>query len=309
MISILIQLFPLIALFAAAFAYFLPQPFLLLQPAIVPLLGVVMFGMGITLKPEHFRDALMRPHALVIGMLAQFLLMPFTGWLLAEILGLSAVFAAGLILVGSCPGGTASNVITYLARGNVALSVTLTALSTLMAIVATPLLTWLFAGKLVPVPAVEMLLTILKIILVPVGLGVLVNMLLEPWMARVKEVFPAISVTAIVLIIAIVVAANHGELKSAALALAIAVMLHNTIGLFGGYWLARAFRLNKKLSRTIAIEVGMQNSGLGAALATAYFPVGTALPAAIFSIWHNISGAALAAFWSGGETGRRRRED
>lgn len=301
--------FPALALVGVLCAYLAPEWFVAFQPAILPLLGLVMFGMGVTLTLDRFAILLKRPSAFTLGLTLQFTIMPFTAWIVAQALDLPPALLAGMILVGASPGGTASNVICYLAKGDVALSIALTSASTLAAVVMTPLLTWLYLGEQVPVPAWPMLVSIAQVILVPVALGVLVNHLLgrlagrgghDPrrWHARVMGVFPLVSVLAIVLIITIIVALNRDQLGQVGLAVGLAVILHNGLGLFLGYWLARLFGQDPRTARTIAIEVGMQNSGLAAALASKFFTPLAALPAAIFSIWHNLSGAALATWWA-----------
>jgi len=264
----------------------------------VPLLGLVMFAMGMTLTAGDFLTVLQRPFPVVLGVVLQFLLMPLAAWVLAKLAGLPPQLAVGLILVGCSPGGTASNVICYLAKGDVALSITLTTVSTLLAIIATPLLTLLYAGATVPVPAVDMLITILKVILMPVLLGVLVNHFFHRSLLVVRDLFPVVSVAAIVVIIAIIVALNQGQLQNLVSGVAIVVVLHNLVGLAGGYWLPRVLGRELRECRTLAIEVGMQNSGLAVALAVKYFSVSAALPGALFSIWHNLTGSLLAGYWS-----------
>lgn len=296
------RLFPLWALLGSLLAWLQPGWFSPLQTAIVPLLGLVMFGMGITLTGENFMTVLRQPLPVAIGVTMQFLLMPLAGWLLALAAGLPPQLAVGLILLGSCPGGTASNVICYLARGDVALSITLTATSTLLAVIATPLLTLLYAGQAVPVPAFDMLLSIVRIILLPVSLGVILNHYCHRPLAAARNYFPLVSVGAIVTIIAIIVALNHARLGQLAPAVAVTVVAHNAFGLLAGYRLARWLGRDERESRTLAIEVGMQNSGLAVALAVKYFSATAALPGALFSIWHNLSGSLLAAVW-----GRDRR--
>ncbi len=297
MISRLTSLFPLWAILGSALAYAAPELFAGWKPAIVPLLGVVMFGMGMTLTWGSFAEVLRRPGIVMLGTLLQFLVMPLAAWLVARLLGLPPMIAAGLILVGSCPGGTASNVVCYLARGDVALSITLTTLSTLLAVVATPALTLLYAGAQVPVPAGLMIVSIAKIVLLPVAAGVVVNQLLGRHLNRLERLFPLVSVLAIVVIIAIIVALNHVHLALMGPAVAVAVVLHNGIGLAAGYWVPRLLGRDERTCRTLAIEVGMQNSGLGVALAVKYFSAAAALPGAVFSIWHNLSGSLLAGWW------------
>jgi BASS family bile acid:Na+ symporter len=210
---------------------------------------------------------------------------------------LPSQLAVGLILVGCSPGGTASNVICYLAKGDVALSITLTMASTLLAVVATPLLTLLYAGETVPVPALDILVTVFKIIFLPVVLGVMANHYFHHALSPLHRVFPLLSVSSIVLIIMIIVALNHDSLANFATIVAAVVILHNAIGLFGGYWLPRWLGRDRRECRTLAIEVGMQNSGLAVALAVKYFSASAALPGALFSIWHNLSGSLLAGIW------------
>lgn len=257
-----------------------------------------MFGMGITLSPRDFYQVLLHPKPVILGTLLQFGIMPLAAWVLANLLFLPQQYFIGLVLVGACSGGTASNVICYLARGNVALSITLTTVSTLLAVIITPALTWLYLSQNIEVPVKDMLLTIFNVILLPVTLGVLVNHYFASRLHPVRHTFPVISVAAIVIIIAIIVALNHENIGETTPLLLLAVILHNLTGLVAGYWLTRIAGHSSRTSRTIAIEVGMQNSGLAVVLASLHFSVASALPGAIFSIWHNLSGSALAAFWS-----------
>ncbi len=298
MIGRVTTLFPLWALAASTVALVAPQPFVAASGAIAPLLGVVMLGMGLTLRPGDFGRVVQRPAAVGLGVALQYSLMPFVGWGLGHLLGLPAELAAGVVLVGSCPGGTASNVICYLARGDVALSITLTTLSTLVAVVATPALTWLYVGQRIDVPVLGMLRSIATIVVLPVVAGVTANRLLGRRLERVEHVFPLLSVLAIVLIIAIVVALNRARLPALLGPVALAVALHNVLGLALGYGAARALHRSEAERRTLAIEVGMQNSGLGVALATVHLSATAALPGALFSIWHNLTGALVAARWS-----------
>ncbi len=304
MIGRLTQLFPLWAVALSVLAYGFPQAFVPAREAIVPLLGVVMFGMGLTLTPANFAEVLRRPVVVGLGVMLQFLVMPLAAWLVGSGLGLAPQLVAGLVLVGACPGGTASNVICYLARGDVALSITLTTVSTLLAVVFTPALTWLYVGQMVPVPAGAMLLSIVKIVLLPVAGGVLINRFAHDRLRRVRHVFPLVSVAAIVLIIAVIVALNRDSLAGMGAAVAVAVVLHNALGLSAGYGLTRLFTCDRRTARTVAIEVGMQNSGLGVALAVKYFSPVAALPGALFSVWHNVSGSLLAGWWRRADRGR-----
>lgn len=292
------RLLPLAALGAALAAWLWPDAVAAGRPAIQPLLGLVMLGMGMTLAPADFRRVAERPAPVAIGVALQLAVMPLAGLLLARALDLPPALAAGVILLGACPGGTASNVVTWLARGDVALSVTLTTVSTLLAPIATPALTALYAGARVPVPAAAMLRDIAAIVLLPVAAGVALRVLAGARLERVARALPLLSVLAIAAIVAIVVALDRDRLAAAAAPVALAVVLHNALGLGLGWAGARALGRTEVEARTIAIEVGMQNSGLAAALATAHFPPAAALPGALFSVWHNLSGAALASWWS-----------
>lgn len=296
--AIVTSLFPLWALLGSVLAYLRPDWLTPLAPAIVPLLGLVMFGMGVTLSWRQFASVWRRPQQVGLGMALQFGVMPLGAWVIGTGLGLSPAQIAGLVLVGASPGGTASNVVCYLARGDVALSISLTTASTLLAVVATPLLTWVYVGAQVPVPVWDMLLSVAKIVLLPVALGVAVNHWLGARIAPVKDIFPLLSMAAIVLIIAIIVALNVDNIAAAGWVIGFAVILHNAVGLAAGYGLGWLVTRDLRSARTLAIEVGMQNSGLAVALAVQYFSAAAAIPGALFSVWHNLSGSALAALWS-----------
>jgi BASS family bile acid:Na+ symporter len=298
MIARAISLFPVWALLAAAAAWIWPEAWVGFKGSIAPLLGVVMLGMGMTLEVRDFARVLERPGLVSLGVAMQYTIMPSVGWALSVALGLPAQLAAGIVLVGSCPGGTASNVVCYLARGDVALSITLTTVSTLLAIGATPMLTWVYVGERIEVPVLGMLASVLKIVILPVLVGVVVNKVWGRRLAPIKRGLPLVSVIAIVVIIAIIVGLNRDGIGQLVGLVSVAVMTHNLLGLALGYGVARALGRSRSQSRTLAIEVGMQNSGLGVALATAHFPPAAALPGAFFSVWHNLSGACLAGWWS-----------
>jgi len=293
----MINAFPILAILFALFALYLPQWFLPLSEWILVLLGIIMFTMGMTLHFSDFIRVFNRKNVVFIGVAIQFLLMPLFGWLLAWLFNLSPLLAAGLILVGSCPGGTASNVICFLSKGDVALSVTLTAISTLLAFIATPLLTWLYVGHNIEVPVIKMLLSIVKIVFLPVLLGVVINTYFGRYLEKIKPALPVLAILTIVIVIAIVTALNVDNFQQITALIMIAVILHNLFGLVAGYSVARWMGYDLKIAKTLAIEIGMQNSGLGAALAVKYFGAVAALPGALFSVWHNISGALLARYW------------
>jgi BASS family bile acid:Na+ symporter len=292
------RLFAVWVLLAAVAAFFWPSMFAWFKLFIEPALGVIMFGMGITLTAADFRRVAQQPYAVLVGVAGQFIIMPFGAAIIARVLRLPHELAAGLVLVGSCPGGTASNVMTYLARGDVALSVTMTSCSTLLSVIATPFLVWLLAGQYVPVSAWDLLRSILLIVIVPVVAGLAVRRFAAQRIQGIVEVMPSISVMFIVLIVACVVALSRDRIVSSGVPAFVAVLLHNTAGLALGYTCARLARLDKIRARTIAIEVGMQNSGMGVALSRYLGGALVALPSAIFSVCHNLTGAAVASYWS-----------
>lgn len=280
-------------------AWFLPETFAKGRPLIVPLLSVVMLGMGLTLTPEDFGRVLKQPSTVGLGAGLQFLVMPFSAYAISRMLGLSDEATIGMVLVGACPGGTASNVIAYLSRADVALSVTLTAVSTLIAPLATPALTSLLAGKIVDVNEAALFLSVAKIVLAPVLAGLVLRRFLERFIEPILKALVPFTSLVIALIIAIIVGASHGNFGAAVLPILPAVFLHNAVGLGAGYGFARVLKFPEQSARTIAIEVGMQNSGLAVALASQFFAAAAALPGAVFSVWHNVSGAVLANFWAG----------
>ncbi|WP_019994981.1 bile acid:sodium symporter family protein [Aureimonas ureilytica] len=282
----------------AALGFFLPAVFIPVAPYIVILLGIIMFGMGLTLSLDDFREVARRPFDVGVGVLGQFLIMPLVAVLLTRIIPMTPEVAAGVILVGCCPGGTSSNVMTYLGKGDVALSVACTSVTTLLAPLVTPFLVWLFASQYLPVDAMSMFISIVKVILVPLALGFALQKL-APALVRVAvPALPLVSVTGIVLIVAAVVAVNQAAIASSGLLIFAVVILHNGIGYALGFLAARACGLSLAKRKAISIEVGMQNSGLGAALASAHFSPLAAVPSAIFSVWHNISGALIANYFS-----------
>lgn len=291
------------ALWAALFAVWgllSPESFKWVLPQIQYLLGLIMFGMGLTLTAADFKIIATHPKAVIVGVVAQFVIMPLTAWLLAVVFQLPPEIAVGVILVGCCPGGTASNVMTFLARGNVALSVAVTSVSTLLAPLLTPAIFYLLAHQWLEISAASMFWSIVKIVLLPIALGVLAHTLFQKQTEKAADALPLVSVAAIVLIVAAVVGASKGKIMESGLLILGVVVLHNALGYVLGYWAAKLLKLPYDAQKTLAIEVGMQNSGLGAALAATHFammPV-AAVPSALFSVWHNISGSLLASYWS-----------
>lgn len=292
------QTFALWAGLFAGIAFAAPEAFKWVLPHIPLLLGMVMFGMGLTLSPADFKILGRHPKAVLVGVAAQFVIMPLAAYALAAGFNLPPEIAVGVILVGACPGGTASNVITYLARGNVALSVAVTSVSTLLAPVLTPAVFYLLANRWLDISAGAMFGSVAKMVLLPVVLGVAAHLLFRKQTEAAVGVLPLVSVVAIVLIIGAVVGAGKPEILENGLLILGVVVLHNGIGYLLGFLAAKLCKLPFDAQKTLAIEVGMQNSGLGAALASAYFTPLAAVPSAIFSVWHNISGSLLASYWA-----------
>lgn len=293
-----IQLFPLWAILLSALAFFQPSLFIGLKTQIVPLLMIIMLAMGLTLSPKDFKQVLSSRKAVAVGVLLQFLVMPIAAFAVAMLFGFDTELTVGMLLVGSVAGGTSSNVMCYLAKGDTALSISMTAISTLLGVVLTPFLVSLMIGQSVDVPVTSMLMSLLKIVLLPVAVGVVLNTLFFKYVRKAEPVFPYVSMFAIVLIIAIVVALSAPKLAEVGLIVAAAVILHNAIGLALGYSVTKALGFDARICRTIAFEVGLQNSGLATALAVKFFTPLAALPGTMFSIWHNISGSLLASYWS-----------
>ena len=266
------------------------------------LLGAVMFGMGLTLNLQDFKIVFSRPKDVIIGCLAQFTIMPLLAWSLARLFALDDALTLGVVLVGCCPGGTASNVITYLAKGDLALSVGMTGVSTLLAPLLTPLLTWLLAGKSINVDVVSMFLSILWVVILPIVTGLLVKWAWPKFTEKAVDYLPAFSSLAIAAIVAIIIAANAQKLLLGGMLIVAVVVLHNACGLGLGYLIGRLLGLSPSKRKAISIEVGMQNSGLASSLATLHFaayPMAS-IPGAIFSVWHNISGAIIARMYAKG---------
>ena len=289
-----------LVLAAAVVALVVPGAFSGIKPTVInPLLGVIMFGMGMALRLEDFKIVFSRPKDVIIGCVAQFTIMPLLAVALSRVFALDEALAVGVVLVGCCPGGTASNVITYLAKGDLALSVGMTATSTLLAPVLTPLLVWLLAGKSVDVDVAGMLLSILWVVILPIVAGLIVKGLWPKFTERTTAYLPALSSLTIALIVAIIIAANAQKLLMGGMVIILVVVLHNLCGLSLGWLIGRLLRLPDAKRRAISIEVGMQNSGLASSLATLHFaayPMAT-IPGAVFSVWHNISGAIVARLY------------
>ena len=294
----------LLVVIVAAVSLLIPASFSWIDTwSINPLLGVIMFGMGLTLSPHDFHIVLSRPKDILIGCLAQFTVMPLLAWGLAWVFALPKELALGVMLVGCCPGGTASNVITYLAKGDLALSVGMTAASTLLAPILTPLLVWLLAGTMVDVDTLGMLQSIVYVVIAPIIVGLLCQGFLPKLTKSVVPYLPAFSSIVIAYVVGIVVSHNADRLLVGGLIVIIVVMLHNLLGLSTGFLIGKLIHLPKPKCVALSIEVGMQNSGLASSLAVLHFaayPL-AAILGAIFSVWHNISGALAAKLYQCGE--------
>jgi len=281
-------------------AWLCPDHFVWFKAYIPIGLGVIMLGMGITLSLENFRQVLRMPKAVGLGVLAQFAVMPLLGYSLAKIAQLPNDLAVGLILVSCCPGGTASNVIAYLARANVALSVLMTMCSTFLAVFLTPILTKLLAGAMMDIDAVGLLTTTAQIVLLPIVVGIALNHWLPKNLMRpVQKVSPLISVVVIVLIVGCIVGLRRGAIRESALVLLLTIFVLHAVGFLLGYLFAKIFGYEEEFRRTVSIEVGMQNSGLGAALASKHFAAdpNTVVPSAISAFFHCLIGSLMAGIW------------
>lgn len=286
-----------IVLVIAALALFAPQSCLWIQTSWVNyLLMLVMFGMGLTLKLEDFKIVVTRPKDIIVGCIAQFTIMPLLAFALGKIFGLEAGLLAGFVLVGTCPGGTSSNVMTYLGKGDVALSVGMTSVNTLLAPFMTPAITYLLLRTSITVDILSMFLSIIKVVIVPIALGFIINKFWGKYTQKAANVLPMVSVIAITMIVAAVVSHNAEKILSTGAIVFVIVILHNLLGYACGYGVGKLMKASLPKKKAMAIEVGMQNSGLATSLAGTAFPdlAMATVPGAIFSVWHNISGAVLA---------------
>ena len=290
----------LIVLAVAALALFVPQSSLWIDTSWINyLLMVVMFGMGLTMKPRDFALVFKRPKDILAGTAAQFIIMPALAFGLSKLFQLDPALTAGVVLVGTCPGGTSSNVITYLSKGDVALSVGMTSVNTLLAPLLTPAITWLLLQTTVRVDVWAMFWSIIQVIIIPVALGFVINRFFGKFTEKAVAVLPSVSTVAICLIIAAVVSHNAEKIYTSGVLVFAVVILHNLLGYAGGFGLGKLLKMPPEKVKALSIEVGMQNSGLATSLAgTAFSGLAMAtVPGAVFSVWHNISGAILAGFY------------
>ena len=282
----------------SALALWQPWIFSWVAPHISAMLGIIMLGMGMTLHWQDFSHVLRHPRDLGLGLLVQFGCMPLLAFALCHVFALPPELAMGMILVGTAPGGTASNVLTFIARGDVAFSVAMTAAATLVSLLLPPPLTWLLGGVWVPVDMGGLFWSIVKIVLVPVLLGLLLHHFQRGLVDRLMPFLPLASALVITLVIAGIIAVNAQNILSAGPAIFAAVIAHNLLGLAVGWFAACRLRFAPPRRRALAIEIGTQNSGLATALALAHFTPAAAIAGALFSVWQNISGALLSNFWA-----------
>ena len=292
--------FPALAIILSAIAIYYSEVFSAAADSMIFMLALVMFLMGLTLDKRDFLRIREKPTIVFIGVLLQFSLMPLIAVILSYIFKLPNQLTAGMVLVGSCAGGTASNVMTYLAKGDLALSISMTIVSTLIGVIATPILCEFYLSQTLAVDSIGILKSIMQLVFIPVFLGVCAKTYAARIVLKVEKWIPSLSMLCILFIIATVVALNSDRISTIGFALLAAVILHNSLGLFLGYYFSRLFGLNLRQCKTVAIEVGMQNSGLGVTLALQFFSPSAAIPGALFSLWHNISGSILASLWGKG---------
>lgn len=285
-----------VVLAVVAVGYLVPQSFTWAATRTTPLLCLVMFGMGMTLTAADFKTAFSRPKEVLVGCAAQFLIMPLLAYGLTRLFGLSGMLAAGMILVGTCPGGTSSNVMTYLAKGDVALSVCMTMASTLLAPLVTPMLTWALAGQWVEVSFFAMLKSVVKVVLVPIALGLAAHKVLgSGFVNRVAKLLVLVSACCVLSIMGAMVAVNGSAIVAAGAVLVVVVLLQNLLGYALGGFMAGKLGMTGAKQTTVAIEVGMQNAALACTLANAHFTAGAAVPGAVAGVCHQITGSILAS--------------
>lgn len=291
----------LIVVVFTALALFFPSYFTFIKPIFInPLLGLIMFGMGLSIKLEDFKLLFKKPKEVIIGVIAQFVVMPFLAFVLVKVFSLPPEIAIGVILVGASPGGTSSNVITYLSKGDVALSVAITSCTTFLAPIMTPFLIYILAGESIQIDMFGMFYSIVQVVIVPIILGAIIHKFFPKFADLMEGVLPLISTIGIVAIIASIVSKNSQNLLSSSFMIVLIVALHNIFGYLLGFLIGKITKQPLAKIKAISIEVGMQNSGLAASLAVTHFALYplASVPAAIFSVWHNISGGILASIYS-----------
>lgn len=285
-------------LIAAVIGFIFPMQLSTLSSWVPYLLGIVMLGMGLTIDPKDFKIIFQAPRSVIIGVVLQYTIMPLSAFLIVKLFHLPPEIAIGVILVGCCPGGTSSNVMSYLANANVALSVAITSVSTLLAPFLTPALIYLFAHEWLQVSFISMFWSVVQVILIPIIIGFVLQKLFKTFADKTATALPIVSVVAISLILASVVGSSKAQILATGLLIFAVVILHNLIGYILGYTFAKILKLDRPDKKAVSIEVGMQNSGLAVSLATVHFNPLSAVPGAVFSLIHNITGPILAKYWN-----------
>lgn len=285
-------------LIAAVIGFIFPMQLSTLSNWVPYLLGIVMLGMGLTIDPKDFKIIFQAPRSVIIGVVLQYTIMPLSAFLIVKLFHLPPEIAIGVILVGCCPGGTSSNVMSYLANANVALSVAITSVSTLLAPFLTPALIYLFAHEWLQVSFISMFWSVVQVILIPIIIGFVLQKLFKTFADKTATALPIVSVVAISLILASVVGSSKAQILATGLLIFAVVILHNLIGYVLGYTFAKILKLDRPDKKAVSIEVGMQNSGLAVSLATVHFNPLSAVPGAVFSLIHNITGPILAKYWN-----------
>ena len=297
----------LIVLVTALVSLFYPPAFLFIKTSCINyLLMIIMFGMGLVIKPQDFVLIFSKPKNVIFGCITQYTIMPAIAFLLCKLFHLDLAMTAGVILVGTCPGGTASNVITYLSKGDIALSVCITSVNTLLAPVLTPLITYFLLRTSIEINIISMFISILQIVIVPIILGIIINKFFGKFTQKMVNILPVVSIVLICIIISSVVSHNAENIFTSGIIILVVVVIHNILGYLSGFVAAKAVGMNIEEMKAISIEIGMQNSGLATGLASTAFPnlYGATVPGAIFSVWHNISGAILAAIYRNWSTSK-----
>lgn len=285
-------------LIAAVIGFIFPMQLSTLSNWVPYLLGIVMLGMGLTIDPKDFKIIFQAPRSVIIGVVLQYTIMPLSAFLIVKLFHLPSEIAIGVILVGCCPGGTSSNVMSYLANANVALSVAITSVSTLLAPFLTPALIYLFAHEWLQVSFISMFWSVVQVILIPIIIGFVLQKLFKTFADKTATALPIVSVVAISLILASVVGSSKAQILATGLLIFAVVILHNLIGYILGYTFAKILKLDRPDKKAVSIELGMQNSGLAVSLATVHFNPLSAVPGAVFSLIHNITGPILAKYWN-----------
>ncbi|WP_299550705.1 bile acid:sodium symporter family protein [Seonamhaeicola sp.] len=290
--------FYVLIVLVAFIGFLFPELFSWVKSYVKQILGGIMFCMGATLTFNDFKSVIKTPKLIGVGILLQYTCMPLLAYAISKVLQLPTEQLIGMVIVGCCPGGTASNLVTYLSKGNVALSVTITLCSTMLAPLLTPLILFGLLAENMPIDAFTLMKSVFWIVVFPIFDALIIRHFFEKQFQKVAFVFPSLAIILISLLVAFIVGVNKDLLMTLPLLLFLAIVLHNGLGYTLGFYISKFFRFSTKDSRTIAIEVGMQNSGLGLALANQFFSAAVALPSALFSIWHNLSGVLIAKKWS-----------